>query len=151
MLMTRPTFTIPYRFFLGTAYNGTVRRVSAFVLLAIFSFSMIATAALNTLESNLPECCRKDGKHKCAMSSASMQTMQQSEEIAFRPAGEKCPTPPNHGASLRSDSFASLHRATADTSVSLASHPSGVVQTEARYRASFSRTRQKRGPPSLLS
>lgn len=27
----------------------------------------------------------------------------------------------------------------------------GIAQTEARYRTSFSRTRQKRGPPSLLS
>ncbi len=31
------------------------------------------------------------------------------------------------------------------------SHPSAIEQTAARYRISFSRSRQKRGPPVLLS
>ena len=31
------------------------------------------------------------------------------------------------------------------------SHPAALEQTEARYRVSFSRSRQKRGPPTPLS
>jgi hypothetical protein len=33
---------------------------------------------------------------------------------------------------------------------SVFSHPTAKPQTEARYRASHSRTKQKRGPPSLI-
>jgi hypothetical protein len=37
------------------------------------------------------------------------------------------------------------------TAESLASHPAAIEQIEARYRISFNRSRQKRGPPSFLS
>jgi hypothetical protein len=33
----------------------------------------------------------------------------------------------------------------------IVSHPAAHAQTEARYRISFSRAWQKRGPPALLS
>jgi hypothetical protein len=34
---------------------------------------------------------------------------------------------------------------------SLVTHPAGVAQTESKWRISHDRSRQKRGPPSLLS
>ena len=35
--------------------------------------------------------------------------------------------------------------------LALITHPAAIEQTEARYRISFSRSRQKRGPPTPLS
>jgi hypothetical protein len=119
-----------------------VRRISAIVLLAMFSFSLIASAALNTSESNLPECCRKGGKHKCVMSTDAR------DSPGMRSMAEKCPSPPGRGETLVPGAEPVRQSVAV---VAVTSHPAGIVQTEARYRASFSRTRQKRGPPSLLS
>jgi hypothetical protein len=44
-----------------------------------------------------------------------------------------------------------IARTAASIRVVVVSHPAGIAQTEARYRVNFNRSRQKRGPPSLLS
>jgi hypothetical protein len=44
-----------------------------------------------------------------------------------------------------------LPRPSAAVFAALFSHPSIQFQTEARYRVSFSRSHQKRGPPAILS
>jgi hypothetical protein len=63
---------------------------------------------------------------------------------------EKCPYPPGRGAAL-TDGKTPLPRDVVTTLALLVSHPAGQAQTEARYRVSFSRVRQKRGPPSPLA
>lgn len=139
-------------------YNWLVQRVSAVLLLVLFNFSLIATFALADSESKLPECCRRNGKHHCAlMGSTVMQTslmedgaMQESPGLAVRPAAEKCPYSPRGGSSSPYGKTP-LPRAARTVVASLVSHPAGPAQTEARYRVSFSRVRQKRGPPSPLS
>ena len=40
------------------------------LLLTLMGFSLIRPALMASKESNLPECCRRDGKHQCAMSGA---------------------------------------------------------------------------------
>ena len=135
-----------------------MQRVSAVLLLLLFSLSLTATFALADSESKLPECCRRAGKHHCAsMASmdpgmeASMQDgMQQSSGPAVRPAAAKCPYSPHGGPSSPYGKIP-LARAARIVVAPLVSHPAGAAQTEALYRISFSRVRQKRGPPSLLS
>jgi hypothetical protein len=132
-----------------------VQRVSAVLLLVLFSFSLIGTPALNNSESNLPECCRRDGKHHCALSSMAVSMMQDGETQdasgpGMKSVAEKCPYAPGRGAAL-AHGKTPLLRAAVTPLASLVSHPAGQAQTEARYRVSFSRVRQKRGPPSLLS
>lgn len=131
-----------------TGYNRLVQRVSAVLLLVLFNFSLMATFALSDFESKLPECCRRAGKHHC---STTMQAAtQESSGPAVKSVAEKCPYYPG-GGPASPDGKAPLQRATRTVFALLVSHPAGLVQTEARYRVSFSRVRQKRGPPSPLS
>lgn len=129
-----------------------MQRVSAVLLLVLFNFSLMATFALSDFESKLPECCRRAGKHHCSsMGSSTMQdAMQESSGPAVRSVAEKCPYPPGRGAALAFGKTP-LPRAARTVVAALVSHPAGHAQTEARYRVSFSRVRQKRGPPSPLS
>jgi hypothetical protein len=136
-----------------------VQRVSAVLLLVLFNFSLIATFTLTDSGSKLPECCLRAGKHHCASMGSSMGSraqastqdgMQPSSGPAVRPAAEKCPYSPRGGPSSPYGKTP-LPRVARIVVAPLASHPAGPAQTEARYRISFSRVRQKRGPPSLLS
>jgi hypothetical protein len=136
-----------------------VQRVSAVLLLVLFSFSLIGMPALNNSETKLPECCRRDGKHHCALSPAAVAMMQDSMEDresqdasgpGMKSMAEKCQYP-SGGAAAVAHGKTPLLPAVVTTPASLVSHPASQAQTEARYRVSFSRVRQKRGPPSLLS
>jgi len=124
-----------------------VQRASAILLLVLFSFSLIGTVALAGPDPKIPECCRREGKHHCSTMTGSTTT-QDSSGAGVKSVGEKCPYSPARGASLAYGK-APLHRAVRTIDASLVSHPAGLVQTDARYRASFSRVRQKRGPPFL--
>jgi hypothetical protein len=130
-----------------------VQRVSAVFLLVLFNFSLMAAFAPADSESKLLECCRRTGKHHCSamMQPSSMQDgIQESSGPTVRQAAEKCPYPPRGGSSSPYGKTP-LPRAARTMVALLVGHPAGLVQTEARYRVSFSRVRQKRGPPSPLS
>src|ERR1700722_1469249 len=95
------------------------------------------------MEASLPTCCRRAGKHHCAVSNAGSE---QSRGIGI--VAEKCPYSPgvpvaNHlsiFAPPKGDAvFAALIR-----------HPAIHDQTRAQFRISFDPSRQKRGPPSLI-
>lgn len=126
-----------------------MRRAWAAILVVLFSYPLIAPAfASSPVDSQLPACCRRDGKHHCAMQMADM-------EVGNIPSGlttvsEKCPWAPfAHGPLMLPHSFTpSPHR----TIAGLSHGPALVVRAaEAGYRISADRTRHKRGPPRLLS
>src|SRR6266700_4977466 len=53
---------------LEMSYHDRLRRFSAILLLALFSFSLLSPAAPGSgADANLPACCRLDGKHHCSM------------------------------------------------------------------------------------
>jgi hypothetical protein len=54
-----------------------VRRLLSLLLLAVFSLPLIlpALALGQGPDSNLPACCRRDGKHHCMMSAEEMQRL----------------------------------------------------------------------------
>ena len=127
-------------------YDKAVRRVSAVSLLLALSYSLIAPALFADPESNLPECSRRKGAHQCSMS---VQDKFSTEGTAFQLA-QRCPAFPVAPA-VTAHSAPAFSSGSGAVLAALVSHPAVQQQTQARYRVSFSRSRQKRGPPAFLS
>jgi hypothetical protein len=125
-------------------YNQRLRRILAISLVLSVSFPLICAVLPSGMgDANLPACCRRDGKHHCMM--RGMENLQGSRITAV---SEKCPCGPFATARVILPRFAP---ATAQAVfANLARHPAGSPQTEAQYRISFDRARQKRGPPAAL-
>jgi hypothetical protein len=121
------------------------------LLIALFSFSLIGSALFISPSGNLPECCRRAGKHHCAMMMATDDDQEDSPSAsAFKSVPEKCPFYPKAGA-LPSAAKTVVTQPAQELVAALLSYPAVIAQAESRYRVSFSRSRQKRGPPSLHS
>ena len=78
--------------------NGAARghRVFRFVVFALWASLLLpfgSTYLGADSSSNLPACCRNDGKHHCAMA-ARLSNLQDQRESRFRGALEKCPYRP---------------------------------------------------------
>jgi hypothetical protein len=125
-----------------------LRRISAILVLALFSFSLIGPALLSAdSDSNLPACCRREGKHHCAAMSGSGQTS--STGPSFK-SGDRCPVfPGSFITSTGSDIFIPVVSAAA--SVPLADHAALQYLTQANCHSYPTRSNQKRGPPSSPS
>jgi len=119
------------------------------VLLVVVSCSLIAPALFAGDGSNLPACCRRDGAHRCAMRTAA-SAQESPDGLAIRTPSPVCPAFPKLGPVPSGAKTPGLQAAQA-IFASLMQHPAVQPQTEALYRVSFTRTGQKRGPPSLLS
>lgn len=123
-----------------------MRRALTFLLLLLFSYPLIAPAfAFSPDEASLPACCRRNGKHHCDMAGMMMPQDTQRATIA-----EKCPYSPQAQAPVSwPDRFApALSQAIFS---GIVHHPAVAPQTEAHFRISFDRSRQKRGPPASLA
>jgi len=117
-------------------------------LLAFFSFSLIGPEAFVDSDSKLPACCRRDGKHHCASMEKAHQ--QQPPSGPSVKAVRQCTNFPKADG-VRAFSNSILVSAPQAFFALIVSHPAVQPQTEARQRISFSRSRQKRGPPISLS
>jgi hypothetical protein len=102
--------------------------------------------AASAVETNLPACCRKDGRHHCAMSTMTKSRATSTETIQAAAMREKCPCSPAPLVNAHTD--LSRDEARATTFLDIIGLETCVAQTEARYRISFDRSRQKRGPPN---
>lgn len=130
-------------------YHGRMRQLWAAILLAVFSAPLITPLVAAQPESKLPPCCRRDGKHRCAMMAAK-QALPESGTAAVRSGGMKCPLYPT-GKSIPAPLavyvppflFVSLH----DTSEAAVAAPVSV----ACHKRFESLSASKRGPPALLS
>jgi len=100
-------------------------------------------------ESNLPACCRREGKHHCGMAAQDMADVPSSGP-AVDALRAKCPFFPSGGAVVP-DSGPALPAGSQTAGVSIVSQAAVPAQAEAGYRISFGRANHKRGPPSLLS
>ena|ERR1700733_4832980 len=121
-----------------------MRRALASLLLALFSFPLILPILRLDAASSLPSCCRREGKHHCSMDSAA--TYQQ----GLSPIQPKCSNYPSTLA-VRGNLNVAVFKHPPTICASLLSYSSAPAQAEAQYRVSFSRSRQKRGPPVLFS
>ena len=130
-------------------YNQALRRVSAVALLLLFSTSLIPVALFADSESNLPACCRRHGKHGCAM--AGMMDMQSESNTS---AGVKprtvCHSFPKGDLAPAAAKIYGVPPSARLVTV-IVVHLTLSERADTLYRISFSRTCQKRGPPALLS
>jgi hypothetical protein len=116
-------------------------------LLLLFSFPLISPLfAVSPAEANLPACCRKDGKHHCMILQGNSET---GGDVRVSVVRGRCPYCPTLPATPHVEFFPDARRRMICADV--VSHPAGVVQTEARLRISFDRSRKKRGPPTHQS
>jgi hypothetical protein len=130
-----------------------MRRAITSLLLALSGFPAIAPLLLPNLISDLPACCRRDGKHRCSLNS--MDTGMDIGLNAQSPgpaASSNLPKCPYYPASLnvlgeRSSSPAGNSQA---ISISLGSQPAIETRIDARGPA-FSRAHHQRGPPTPLA
>ncbi|MGC2163529.1 MAG: hypothetical protein WA634_16590 [Silvibacterium sp.] len=121
-----------------------MRRLLAISLLMLFTAPFVMPLfGTSTAESTVPACCRRNGKHHC------MMNMAWSQDRTFRTVGEKCPYSIAPPAILVLPSF--KPSAAASVFAGITRHPAVVPQTEAQFRVSFDRSRQKRGPPAQIA
>ena len=123
-----------------------MRRALAILLVTMFSLPLIAPALTSTPDdSQLPACCRRGGKHHCALA-AEMGGIPS----RFHVASEKCPYTPFSHAPFVVPHVLAAPPASADASD--VPGVSGLIRAvEAGYRISADRTRHKRGPPQALA
>jgi hypothetical protein len=120
-----------------------MRRALSITIALLFSFLLAAPLFTVDAASSLPQCCRRNGTHKCAAGMIADSGTPTISTIA-----PKCPNWPKSTAAPWPNELASPR--TQGVSVPLYSHPKSAPQTEARYRVAFARSRQKRGPPTNL-
>jgi hypothetical protein len=122
-----------------------VRRLLAISLLMLFGLPFaLPFFGEKAAEASLPVCCRRDGKHRCAMA-----TMDPSQGSSMRTIGEKCPYSIAPPAILVLPTF--TPSIAASVFAGITQHPAVAAQAEAQRRVSFDRTRQKRGPPTEIA
>ena len=126
-----------------------MRRIAAILLVGTFSFSLLGPAWFVDADSNLPACCRRDGKHHCAMMDKA-DPGEAPSGAAMKLWGARCPCFAT-ACTFPPDFQTALPGASPLAFAWVLQHPVVQAQAEAGYRISFSRSRQKRGPPSLLS
>jgi hypothetical protein len=121
-----------------------MRRSVAIVLTTLFGWLLLLPAFAASAETVVPPCCRKSGKHHCM----SRMSHTNAAEPAVANINDKCPCLPQAAVTTH------VEFATPVTSqaifAGLLAHPTVSPQTEAGYRVSHFRARQKRGPPALF-
>ena len=116
-----------------------------FALLSAIGFSLIAPGILLDAQSDLPACCRRSGAHHCI---GNMDEAASNSGISLQAIRQTCPS---FAIAAPVCANLALPKPSAAVFAELLSHPSIQFQTEARYRVSFGRSHQKRGPPAILS
>ena len=122
-----------------------MRRASAISLLAVIGFLLIAPFAFAPTDSNLAACCRRNGVHHCWMEGSTGTSGQAVQSLA-----EKCPLFPVATTALSAAGAALVN----NSRVVLANLAGGFsiwFNAQPLARSCFSRSHQKRGPPSILS
>lgn len=123
-------------------------RAVAILLINLISFGLMAPAVSASAGAQLPACCREHGKHQCAMKMAHSMAQRSDSSGSIDVIRETCPYSPGTWT-LASNSQTFVPRGSQVFFGDVLRHPAIHAQTEARYRISFSRSRQKRGPPFL--
>src|SRR5271163_2380055 len=120
--------------------QSRMKRLLAITMMLLFAVPLAAPFFVADATSNLPECCRRNGSHHCAGAMT-----DDSGSRTFSTIASKCPNFPKAIAVRSLTSFATAPSRVGG--IPLFVHPASTPQTEARYRISFARSRQKRGPP----
>jgi hypothetical protein len=119
------------------------RRASAISLLCAIAFAFLAPFLADP-DSNLPACCRKNGAHHCS------DMGQMDTDTSFHSVRDRCPSFPTTAAAPATGAIAFIHPSES-IAISLVANSAIPIQTKPASRVLFSRSRQKRGPPTLVS
>ena len=117
-----------------------MRRVTASLLLAVFGLPLAAFLGPAAAGAALPACCRRDGKHHCAMNGAGNGLLLVAQPCNAFPSPAAAPG--GAGAPAAKPAPANT-RLRAQLSIPLRQEPA--------YQASFSRSLRDRAPPAPLS
>jgi hypothetical protein len=125
-----------------------MRRILAITLFAVFALPVIVPLAFApaSTESLLPACCRRDGKHHCAVM-AMLET--QSQQPAF--GGQPAPCPYRSSKVTLAHSFGFYPPAAFAFYAPVLQQPAIQRQANLRRLISKARCHQKRGPPVFFS
>jgi len=120
-----------------------MRRSVAISLTLLFSWLLVLPLFAAPIASSVPSCCRKGGKHQCAMG----MTQASDTGPAISSIAKKCPCFPQ----VVGVSHIQVCTPAAEKAVvaGLTRRTSVSWQSEAGYHISSDRSRQERGPPSL--
>ncbi len=124
-----------------------MRRFAATALFAVLVLpALLPFLALKAADPDfrLPSCCRRDGKHHCALGTVS--TRDQAPETGFRGAPMACPYSP--AKTTATPILAFYPPVAAGFYAAVVSHPAIHQQAEVSLRVAAARSHQKRGPPS---
>jgi hypothetical protein len=125
-----------------------MRRILAISLFAVLAMPVVMPLAFTPVDGDsfLPACCRRDGKHHCAM--LAMPRMQ-SQQLAF--SSQSAPCPYRSSKITLAHAFGFYPPAGFAFYAKVIEHPSIQQQTNARRVVSLARCHQKRGPPAFFS
>src|SRR5579859_2814767 len=126
-------------------HSGYVRRILSISLLLVMSLSLVAPLLASVPASKLPMCCRRNGVHHCSGTVVDIS----GDGSRVKLVGPRCPMNPKAVPASHGQQKWTLGPEQSQFAAVVA-HPSARPQTEARYRISFGRSRQKRGPPSFF-
>jgi hypothetical protein len=125
-------------------------RATCGVLLAFFLLPLFIPLFNLGFESALPACCRRDGKHQCAMSARFPQPVPSaSSELVVRAVAPTCPYRSRLLMPIVSRML--FVQSAPAFSVPGVSSAALCVETMRVARVSEFRSHLKRGPPSLLT
>jgi hypothetical protein len=116
----------------------------ATLLATVLSWMLVLPLFAGSVALQLPACCRKDGTHHCAMGAAS--SGDGSGALVSR---TKCGSFPRYTVAAHTNQLGVASSASF-IFAGVVSHPAASSHTEAGFRISYHRSRQKRGPPPSL-
>lgn len=127
-----------------------MQRLCALLLISCLNASLMLPLWLSEAASQVPECCRRTGRHKCAMQMAASRANVSTTDPSEPDIAARCPfANATHAEAVIPSSW--LPAPAQVYFGVLLSHAAAQAQTEARFRCSFLRACQKRGPPAFLS
>jgi len=131
-----------YRDTRAIRYHNRLRRISAVLLLILFSFSLLAPALASNADSNLPACCRRAGKHHCSMAAHS-GSPQNGPGLA---ANKMCPLYGQTGA-VQSESLIALGSQGVSFRTPRIVYAGGTPRIRSNLSAFRVKAHLQRGPP----
>jgi hypothetical protein len=131
---------------MGLPLRLLVRRILSISLLLLFSLLLISPLfAADAAGTNLPACCRKNGKHHCMMQNEASV----GDALHAAAVREKCPCFPAIPVTTDIEFFSK----TVDAFFleRIVGHLMSIAQTRTPFHAWFDCSHQKRGPPCSQS
>ena len=118
-----------------------MRRSISLALLLLFGLLPLTPLFAPDSEANLPACCRRSGKHHCAMRMAGVAL---GGRTGFNTVSEKCPCYPIGVIVAHSTANPEIRR---QILPAITSHLTSVALPKIHYRLWLDRSHRDRGPP----